>query len=254
MSDSVLTNDQLTNDQVSDAKLSLVRSFPRIERLQTDPKLHGQLYCVISYNLFDKPLAHGVMGMMKCRGTFGTEAEAETHIANLLRNVDSQSMYFIGLVGTWMPISMCEDSAEQTQEINLDPDQVEAAHNQQLKDQEAKDRKKAEQIVDREKQLREDTDPRKKEDTDSIDYYITMIYGLRANESQLSHFKKGQKKVEKNIAKYKSEINRLNRKNPQYKNTWQNRQREVLQQMGVDENKIGQNQYKTGELEPLPFE
>ena len=84
----------LTHEQTKDAVAELVdkgivRNYPATERTFADPSIPGQKLCLVSFvpSVDAKPDKDGIYGMIKVRGNYETEEEADDRAELLIRRL-----------------------------------------------------------------------------------------------------------------------------------------------------------------------
>ena len=105
-------NGTLSEDEVNEAMKELnvkdfVSKFPKFEKFYADPKLDNQVHCLVSFfpSKGATPDSDGVFGMLKVRGTFQTQDEADLRAEYLIRNVDSFHSVYHTYVGRPFPLA-----------------------------------------------------------------------------------------------------------------------------------------------------
>ena len=86
---------------------SFVEKFPRFEKLYADPPLPNQVFSLISFVPAKgaTPDKDGVFGMVKNRGNFATEQEADMQAEKLIKTVDSYHSILSCYTGRPFPLS-----------------------------------------------------------------------------------------------------------------------------------------------------
>jgi hypothetical protein len=123
----------LTENDVSHAMkelnvTSFVDRFPRVEKFYADPNIPSlQTYSLISFlpAIGATPDKDGVFGMLKVRGTFGTEEEANLKAENLIRTVDSYHSIYHIYTGRPFPLTNNKKYINEVLEIDLKKKAVE---------------------------------------------------------------------------------------------------------------------------------
>jgi hypothetical protein len=101
------------------------------------------------------PDKDGVYGMIKVRGVFATENEANVRAEFLIRNNDSYHTIYHSIVGRPIPLSHNSKYVADTVEIDLNK-KVTSTMKEDMKEKKEKDKKELEDIKKREANLLED--------------------------------------------------------------------------------------------------
>lgn len=218
------TNAQpLTDDETKLAKTELVvkemvTKFPRLERRYEDPPIDLQTYILISFIPAKgaTPNQNGVYGWAKVRGVYPTLEQADTRCEYLLKNVDSYHKVFYGFVGRPFPITESSDYSKEIAEVEIKNQLTESVSND-VKQKREKEQKEIEEIKEKEKLLLEDV--KKLEEDNHDDRYKT----LRVKNAQLVWtFIETEKKLDTMktlLAKARKEIEEMDEKYPEAKDT-----------------------------------
>ncbi len=222
---------KMTKNQVKKARRALTHDFPRLERLPVDPGIPGQTYVVVSYALMkDRKPNSSMVGLMKFRGCFPTMEQCQQRITHLIKNVDSEHAYHIGVMGYWLPISEEEGMAEDLEEVNLN-DEAKALHDAKVKEAKQVEKRQAKEIRDRAKELREDVE--KDEDTESLDYYCMLQVKRQAQNAFIDMADRRKKETIRKRDKSIKEIHALDDKYPEYDKLWMEKVRGEREKAGI---------------------
>lgn len=152
----------LSDEQVNAAMSALnvresLDKFPRVEKYYADPAIPGQNICLHSFVPAKgaTPDKDGIYGMVKCRGVFATEKEADERAEFLVRNADSYHSIYHSYVGRPFPLSRDARYVAQVNEIDLKKKVAETI-DRDVQDKRAEERKAMREIQEREKLLRAD--------------------------------------------------------------------------------------------------
>ena len=168
----------LNNEQTKSALNDLVvkqRDYPSFDRFYNDPQLNGQKYALFSFipSKGATPDSDGFYGMAKIRGCFSTDIEAEQREEYIIRNVDSYNKIYRIYTGRPFPITTESKYSEEVNEIDIKKKVTEVV-SQNIKDQKMKEKKEIEEIKDRERKLKEDTN-KEIDEIDPLEYYTTLV-------------------------------------------------------------------------------
>jgi hypothetical protein len=115
-----------TDEEIREAMKELninkpIEKFKRIEKLYADPPIQGQQIGLFSFTPARgaKPDEDGIYGMIKCRGVFPTQREANERAEYIFRNVDTYHKIFHCQVGRPFPVTFDETYFEEKEEIEL---------------------------------------------------------------------------------------------------------------------------------------
>lgn len=150
--------------------------FPRTDRKYADPPIDSQRIALFSFVAAKgaTPDSHGMFGMAKIRGSFGSEREADQRAEFLVKSVDSFNRIFHTYVGRPFPITA---STEYTNVVKEVDGLEESLADEQQSRHDADELVKA-QILERERKLADEV---KRETADTLESYTT----LRVKHAQL---------------------------------------------------------------------
>jgi hypothetical protein len=236
----------LTESQAMEAMKELnnnafVERFPQVERRFTDPPINMQKIGLISFVPAKGAKANeqGIFGFAKLRGNFATEAEADEQAERIVRNVDSYHQIYHTYVGRPFPLTVSSDYSASVNRVDLQQATTSAMSNA-VKEKREKEQREIEEIKNREQELLDDV---KKTEENRDDHYTT----LRVKKAQLTWtYLETEKKLEQMaglIARARREIEELDEKYPELKDTYYNKYMEARKQAGLNTDRIesGQN-------------
>lgn len=210
----------------------LVSKFPRVDKFYADPTVNSQVYCLHSFvpTKGASPDEHGVYGFVKCRGSFGTQQEADERAEFIIRNVDSFHEVYTSYCGRPFPLSLSKKFVQETKEVDI-RNQIVKAVSEDVKAKVMKDKEIKEEIKEKEKKLLEEGT--KGESTD--DRYIT----LQVKRANLVHVymntQKSLEKVKRSILACREEIKSLDSEHPEYKDAYMERYMSARKESGLDD-------------------
>lgn len=233
----------LTDAELRNAKAGLWNSkfvelkFPRERKFRVDPPIPGQSIGIISFVPSQNaiPDKNGCYGVVKLRGNFGNQMDAERYGAMLMRKYDSFCEFDLVRVGQEFPL-MSDNTVytAETREINLKAivDDISLSYIRKKKEEERRER---EEVEERARRLTsKETEEDKIEASTDLDYYTT----LRTKKAHCQHvIEEAKKKIfeaEEAIAKVSSEIADLDVKFPSYKETYMAQYKKALESIGAD--------------------
>jgi hypothetical protein len=113
----------LTDDETAEACAVKVRNlkFPEIDRQYADPPLMNQRIVLVSFIPAKgaRPDEDNIYGMMKVRGVFATEDEANERAEMLIRNHDSYHEIYHAFVGRPFPVTNADGYEKELQTIDI---------------------------------------------------------------------------------------------------------------------------------------
>ena len=227
--------DDLTREQTTDAMNDLlskdvVRNYPASEKAFADPSIPGQRLCLVSFvpSVDAIPDKDGVYGMIKVRGSYETEDEADARAETLIRTVDSYHKIFTAFVGKPFPATTSSRWSADTNEIDIKKKVTEVI-SKDIKKQRQEEKKEIEEIKEREKKLMEDVE----KDFDPYERYIE----LRVKKAQLAWtYLETQKKMDEmkqSIIKTREEIAELDEENPDYLSSYREKYMNARRDAGL---------------------
>ena len=225
----------LTHEQTKAAVADLVdkgivRNYPATERTFADPSIPGQKLCLVSFvpSVDAKPDKDGIYGMIKVRGNYETEEEADDRAELLIRTVDSYHKIFTAFVGKPFPATTSSRWSADTNEIDIKKKVTEVI-SKDIKRQRMEEKKEIEDIKEREKKLMEDVE----KDFDPYDRYIE----LRVKKAQLVWtYLETQKKMDEmrdSIIKTREEIGELDEEHPSFLGTYRDKYMDARREAGL---------------------
>jgi cell division protein FtsB len=227
--------DDLSREQTTDAMNDLlskdvVRNYPASEKAFADPSIPGQRLCLVSFvpSVDATPDKDGVYGMIKVRGSYETEDEADARAETLIRTVDSYHKIFTAFVGKPFPATTSSRWSADTNEIDIKKKVTEVI-SKDIKKQRQEEKKEIEEIKEREKKLMEDVE----KDFDPYERYIE----LRVKKAQLAWtYLETQKKMDEmkqSIIKTREEIAELDEENPDYLSSYREKYMSARRDAGL---------------------
>lgn len=173
------TNPQppLTDDQTGEAVKELVKdmTFIRVDRRFNDPPIMDQKIVLVSFvpSKGAKPDADNIYGMMKVRGVFPDEEEANKFSEHIIRDVDSLHEIYHAWVGRPFPVTTATGFEKELKTIDIRKKTVDLI-SEDILSKRRQDEKDLREIQDKEKRLLDES-KRAKEDLpeDPFDVYIT---------------------------------------------------------------------------------
>ena len=229
-------NGSLTEDEVKEAvnELSVkdfVKKFPRFEKFYADPKLDSQVHTLVSFfpSKGATPDSDGVFGMLKVRGTFATQDEADLRAEYLIRNVDSFHSLYHTYVGRPFPLAVNGKYISETKEVDIKKKIVETT-SEEIRKKRDEERKEIEEIKEREKELLADV---AKTDIDPYDRYIELMVKKSQLTWTYNETSKKMNEMKNNIIKARQELSELRAKDEDYHTKFFDRYMEARKSSGL---------------------
>ena len=180
---------------------SYIDEFPKAERRYADPRVDLQTVALFSFvpAVGSKPNENGIYGFAKIRGSYPSKKEALEATEDLIRKHDSYHKVFLAYVGRPFPVTLSSDFSESSDKINVKDDQKNS-FSQAIKKKREEERKLADELDERKKQLEDEHLENK--DENPQDYY-NNLYVKRAQikyqqtlaHKQVTHMKESIEKI-----------------------------------------------------------
>ncbi len=225
-----LTPEETRNATQDLVSKDIIRTYPSSERTFADPTIAGQKLCLVSFvpSVDAVPDKDGVYGMIKVRGSYDTEEEADDRAELLIRTVDSYHKIFTAFVGKPFPATTSSKWSADTNEIDIKKKVTEVI-SKDIKRQRMEEKKEIDDIKEREKKLMEDVE----KDFDPYERYIE----LRVKKAQLVWtYLETQKKMEEmkeSIIKTREEIAELDEEEPSFFSTYREKYMSARRDAGL---------------------
>lgn len=193
-----LTIEQTIN-AVKDLYINTLDSYPKIDRLLTDPPIQDQTHSLFSFVPAKgaTPNQDGIFGFAKFRGVFSNAMDATQRAEYIIRHVDSYHQIFITPVGKPYPITLDSKYSAKVNEIDLRKE-IEETLSEDVKTQRLKEAKEKKQIEEREKALKEDV----KKTDDPYESYVTnkvkrahLIFTYQEYKTKMAEIKENIEKT-----------------------------------------------------------
>jgi hypothetical protein len=237
----VVQNSQLTDEETAAAKSELLAKshLKFLHRLtsKADPSLNLQRYCLHSFTAAPgaTPDKDGVFGVMRFRGAFPTEAEADERAEYLIRNVDSVNGIYVGYVGRDFPLTAERlDFVAEMKEHDLKQkiDTLARDKARQAKDDEVKARQEIEQ---RAAELAAPPDPNYER---TLRHYTTLQTKIATIKYNLGEIEK--KRVELTAAQAKNEefLLQLNQELPDFNEQFVGAYKAEMESIGLKDSPL----------------
>jgi len=211
----------------------------QVDKYYADPNQFGQNIALVSFipSSGSKPDKDNIYGMMKVRGIYGTEEEANERAEFLIRNVDSYHEIFHCKVGRPFPITDSNEFANTVKSIDIRKKTTELI-SEDILNKKRQEKEEMMGIEEREKNLLEESKKAQAgEKIDIFDEYITM----NIKRAQLLWtYKETNDKLKQMKESYLSSIERIKEidiEHPEYKDQYKEKYMEARRQAGIPDEK-----------------
>ena len=211
----------------------------QVDKYYADPNQFGQNIALVSFipSSGSKPDKDNIYGMMKVRGIYGTEEEANERAEFLIRNVDSYHEIFHCKVGRPFPITDSNEFANTVKSIDIRKKTTELI-SEDILNKKRQEKEEMMGIEEREKNLLEESKKAQAgEKIDIFDEYITM----NIKRAQLLWtYKETNDKLKQMKESYLSSIERIKEidiEHPEYKEQYKEKYMEARRQAGIPDEK-----------------
>lgn len=211
----------------------------QIDKYYADPNQFGQNIALVSFipSSGAKPDKDNIYGMMKVRGVYATEEEANERAEFIIRNIDSYHEIFHCKVGRPFPITDSNEFANTVKSIDIRKKTTELISEDILN----KKRQEKEEMMDiqqREKNLLEES--KKAQEGQKMDVYDEYITMNIKRAQLLWTYKETQDKLKQMKESYLSSVQRikeLDLEYPEYKDQYKEKYMEARRQAGIPDEK-----------------
>lgn len=232
----------LNDEQASVARTELMKKeftkleFPRTMKLHVDPPVNGQYMGLVSFipSKNATPDKDGCYGVLKLRGNYSTEKEADSWAENIIRQHDSYASIDYCFVGKPFPLmENNEVYRAATREIDIRR-KVDEVQREDLRQKRENDRSEMESVNKRHRELMRSVEEDKVQSVDDIELYTQ----LRTKKAHLMYnteeLKRKIKESEEIIKRVNGEIADMDVKYPEYKNEFMSRYKSALSSAGIN--------------------
>jgi len=206
----------LTDEESAEAFADLKKDMPyiRVDRRYADPPIADQKIVLVSFvpSKTAVPDKDNIYGMMKVRGVFATEQEANDYSENLIRNVDSLHEIYHAWVGRPFPVTTATGFEKELKTIDIRKKTIDLISDDILS-RRREDEKELKEIQEKEKRLLDES-KKAREDlpADPFDQYITeqvkraqIIWTYRETKKKMDQMKDIVQSSNEAIAKMEAE-------------------------------------------------
>ena len=211
--------------------------FPRERKFRIDPSISGQSIGIISFSPSKnaRPDSQGCFGVLKLRGNFSNQPDAERYGAMLMRKYDSYAEYDLVRVGQDFPL-MIDNSiyTEETKEVNIKAvvDDISLSFIRKKKEEE---RQQREEVETRSRKLiSKDTEEDRAESLNDLEFYTTMRTKKAHCQHIIDQSKDKLQEAKTALARIVEQIEELDGKFPEYKTQYISQYDNALKSIGTD--------------------
>lgn len=221
--------------QVAINLLSKDIMFAQVDRYYADPAQINQKIALVSFvpSSGAKPDKDNIYGMMKVRGVYATEEEANERAEFLIRNVDSYHEIYHAYVGRPFPVTTSEGYATEIKKIDIRKKTTDVISDDIL-NKKRQEKEEMEDLKDREKNLLEESRRSKAgEPMDIFEEYVTENV-KRAQLAWTYHETMiKMKQMKESFNKATDRIKEIDEKEPEFVNRYRDRYMEARRQSGI---------------------
>lgn len=227
----------LTGEESTQAFTALKKdlTFIRVDRRYADPPLQNQKIVLVSFvpSKTAVPDKDNIYGMMKVRGVFATEEEANEYSETLIRNVDSLHEIYHAWVGRPFPVTTATGFENEIKTIDIRKKTIDLISDDILS-RRKQDEKELKEIQEKEARLLEES-KRAKEDLpeDPFDRYITeqvkraqLIWTYRETKKKLVQMREIVETSNRTLAQ-------IDEEHPEYRDQYKEKYMRVRRESGI---------------------
>lgn len=231
----------LTDENVSElsAKLNVDMKEYQVDRYYADPQQFNQKISLVSFvpSSGATPDKDGIYGMMKVRGVYATEEEANERSEFLIRNVDSYHEIYHCHVGRPFPITTNNNFAQTVKSIDIRKKTTELI-SEDILNKKREEKNEMMDMQEREKKLLEESkNAQEGKAMDVFDEYVTM----NVKRAQLLWtYKETMDKLKTMKDSYLSAVERIKEldvENPEFQNEYKEKYFQARRDAGIPDEK-----------------
>lgn len=237
----------LSEDEVEEAKNVLNKDirFTQVEQHFSDPAQFGQSICLVSFipSKGARPDKDNIYGMMKVRGVYPTEDEANERAEFLIRNVDSYHEIYHCHVGRPFPITTSEIFSNEIKSIDIKKKTTDII-SEDILTQKRNERQQIEEIKEREKALLDES--KKAQNNEPIDPFETYITEQVKRAQLLWTYFETQKKMtqmKESIDTSTTVLTDYEKDHPEYYEKYKDRYYQARKEAGLPDDTSNENSF-----------
>jgi len=209
--------------------------YLQVDRYYADPAQMNQ--CIALHSFVPakgaKPDKDGFFGMMKIRGVYATEKEANERAEFLIRNVDSFHDIYHSHVGRPFPVTVSDKFSNEIKSIDIRKKTTQII-SEDLMEKKRQEQRDMQEIKDREKNLLEESRrAQNDEPRDEFEEYITenvkraqLIWTYQETRKKMDQMKQGFKNAT-------IRIQELNESHPEFQEQYKDKYMEARRSSGI---------------------
>ena len=238
-----LKRENLTDEQLAAYKTQCIRSDSvkvdciRSMKFYIDPKIPGQHFGLVSFipSKGATPDQDGCFGVLKIRGNFHSEEEADKWSERLVREYDNYSEIDIIYVGRPFPLMVNNEIyTRSTREIDIKK-KIDDTTKGAIKDKMLKDQQELKDIQQRQsKLLNKSTEEQKEKSLDDLEYYTELRVKKASALATIEDCHKREKEAELVQKEANVEIEKLDALYPEYQKQFMEKYENALRTIGAD--------------------
>lgn len=246
----------LTEDEMGEAREAKIKSlkFAQVDRQYADPPIHNQNIVLVSFVPAKgaRPDEDNIYGMMKVRGVFATEEEANERADNLIRNYDSYHEIFHAYVGRPFPVTNSTGFEKDIQTIDIRKKTVKLI-SEDILNKKRNEEKEMREIQDKEKRLLEES-KRAKEDLPQDPYEVYITDQVKRAQLIWTYVETMKKcKQMKTLVQHATEaIEKSEAENPTFKDQYKQKYFDARKEAGLQDSATEESFLKYLGLDQLP--
>lgn len=237
----------LSEEEVEEAKSVLKKDirFTQVEQHFSDPAQFGQSICLVSFipSKGARPDKDNIYGMMKVRGVYPTEEEANERAEFLIRNVDSYHEIYHCHVGRPFPITTSEIFSNEIKSIDIKKKTTDII-SEDILTQKRNERQQIEEIKEREKVLLDES--KKAQNNEPVDPFETYITEQVKRAQLLWTYFETQKKMKQmkdSIDKSSVVLDEYEEEHPEYYEKYKDRYYQARKEAGLPDDTSNENSF-----------
>lgn len=237
----------LSDAEVEEAKNVLQKDirFAQVEQHFADPPQFGQKITLVSFipSKGARPDKDNIYGMMKVRGVYATEDEANERAEFLIRNVDSYHEIYHCHVGRPFPITTSEIFSNEIKSIDIKQKTTDII-SEDILTQKKNDRQQIEEMKQKEKALLDES--KRAQNNEPADPFETYITEQVKRAQLLWTYVETQKKMEtmkENIEKASHTIKEYDTEHPEYYEKYKERYYQARKEAGLPDDGSDENSF-----------
>lgn len=207
--------------------------YPQRRIKRRDPQLHSQNYALFSFipSSGAKADNDGCFGVLKIRGTFPNEEEADEWMDTLI-HIDTYNEIIMTTVGNDIPLTNEDRFCTETREVDLQA-KVDKVTKEHVKQEREKERQAEKEIEQRREELIKDTSEVKEESIDDIEYYTKLQVKRAALLSRVDSSRKVILESQELISKTEEQLAELDKEHPDFAADYKKRYNDSLEKAGI---------------------